>query len=83
VVLVMDNLNTHGIASLYEAFEPEEAFELAQRLEIHHTPKHGLSALRRDHPVVGGSWPCAGMGVVDTSTEVRTTSRDRGYVLAP
>jgi hypothetical protein len=56
VVLVMDNLNTHGIASLYEAFEPEVAFALAQRLEIHHTPKHGswlniaeieLSALTR------------------------------------
>jgi DDE superfamily endonuclease len=56
VVLVMDNLNTHGIASLYEAFEPGEAFALAQRLEIHHTPKHGswlniaeieLSALSR------------------------------------
>ncbi|WP_233574105.1 IS630 family transposase [Amycolatopsis panacis] len=41
VVLVMDNLGTHGIASLYEAFEPAEAFALAQRLEIHHTPKHG------------------------------------------
>ena len=41
VVLVMDNLNTHGIGSLYEAFEPSHAFELAQRLEIHHTPKHG------------------------------------------
>ena len=41
VVLVMDNLNTHNIASLYEAFEPAEAFALAQRLEIHHTPKHG------------------------------------------
>ena len=41
VVLVMDNLNTHGIASLYEAFEPELARRLAQRLEIHHTPKHG------------------------------------------
>ena len=41
VVLVMDNLNTHGIASLYEAFEPSEAFALAQRLEIHYTPKHG------------------------------------------
>jgi hypothetical protein len=56
VVLVMDNPSTHGIASLYEAFEPEEAFALAQRLEIHHTPKHGswlniaeteLSALTR------------------------------------
>jgi DDE superfamily endonuclease len=41
VVLVMDNLNTHGIGSLYEAFEPARAFTLAQRLEIHHTPKHG------------------------------------------
>ena len=41
VVLVCDNLNTHSIASLYEAFEPEEALRLAKRLEIHHTPKHG------------------------------------------
>ncbi|MFF0790581.1 transposase [Streptomyces spiralis] len=41
VVLVMDNLNTHGVASLYEAFTAGEAFALAQRLEIHHTPKHG------------------------------------------
>ena len=41
VILVCDNLNTHNIASLYEAFEPEEALRLAKRLEIHHTPKHG------------------------------------------
>ena len=41
VVLVMDNLNTHNVSSLYEAFPPEEAFRLAQRLEIHYTPKHG------------------------------------------
>lgn len=41
VVLVMDNLNTHGIGSLYEAFDPETARALAARLEIHHTPKHG------------------------------------------
>jgi hypothetical protein len=41
VRLVMDNLNTHGTASLYEAFEPEEARRLARRLEIHYTPKHG------------------------------------------
>ena len=56
VVLVMDNLNTHSIGSLYEAFDPAKAFTLAQRLEIHHTPKHGswlnvaeieLSALTR------------------------------------
>jgi hypothetical protein len=56
VVLVMDNLNTHTVGSLYEAFDPSTAFDLAQRLEIHHTPRHGswlniaeieLSALTR------------------------------------
>jgi DDE superfamily endonuclease len=56
VVLVMDNLNTHTLGSLYEAFEPAKARALALRLEIHHTPKHGswlniaeieLSALTR------------------------------------
>ena len=41
VILVCDNLNTHNIASLYEAFPPAEALRLAKRLEIHHTPKHG------------------------------------------
>ena len=40
-VLVMDNLNTHNIASLYATFEPRHARELAERLEIHYTPKHG------------------------------------------
>jgi hypothetical protein len=56
VVLVMDQLNTHSAASLYEAFPPAEAKRLADRLDIHHTPKHGswlnmaeieLSALAR------------------------------------
>lgn len=56
IVLVMDNLNTHSPASLYEAFPPAEAKRLAQKLEIHYTPKHGswlnmaeieLSALQR------------------------------------
>ncbi len=41
IVLVMDNLNTHGFACLYEAFEPAEARRLVERFEIHHTPKHG------------------------------------------
>jgi hypothetical protein len=39
--LVVDNLNTHGPASLYAAFEPAEAMRLRRRLEFHHTPKHG------------------------------------------
>lgn len=41
VRLVMDNLNTHTIGSLYEAFPPAQALALAKRLEIHYTPKHG------------------------------------------
>jgi hypothetical protein len=41
VVLVLDNLNTHKLASLYEAFPPAQARRLAEKLEIHHTPKHG------------------------------------------
>ena len=40
IVLVMDNLNTHSIASLYATFPPQRARDLAERLEIH-TPKHG------------------------------------------
>ena len=41
IVLVMDNLNTHGLSSLYEAFEPAEARRIAERLEIYYTPRHG------------------------------------------
>jgi hypothetical protein len=41
IVLVMDNLNTHKLASLYEAFPPGQARRIAERFEVHHTPKHG------------------------------------------
>ena len=41
VVLVMDNLNTHTTGSLYEAFAPAEARRIAEKLEVHYTPKHG------------------------------------------
>ena len=41
IKLVMDNLNTHGSASLYEAFQPAEARRIMKKLEIIHTPKHG------------------------------------------
>jgi hypothetical protein len=41
IVLVMDNLNTHKLASLYEAFPPDQARRIAGRYEVHHTPKHG------------------------------------------
>lgn len=66
IVLVMDQLNTHGPWSLYEAFAPEEAKRLAEKLEIHYTPKHGswlnmaeieLSAFDRDLPERVGNEP--------------------------
>ena len=39
--VVLDNLNTHKPASLYETFEPKEARRIRKRLEFHYTPKHG------------------------------------------
>lgn len=80
VVLVMDNLNTHGIGSLYATFDPETARRLAQRLEIHFTPKHGswlniaeceLSAMTRQ---------CLGRRIGDLEIlqrEVGTWEQDR------
>ena len=52
IVLVMDNLNTHRPASLYQAFEPVEARHIAERVEIHYTPKPLATRLDR----VAGSW---------------------------
>ena len=61
--VVLDNLNTHGPASLYEAFAPGEARRLTERLEFHHTPKHASwlnvaeleFSVLRDNAWVGGS----------------------------
>jgi DDE superfamily endonuclease len=41
ITVVLDNLNTHGPASFYEAFAPGEARRLAERFDFHYTPKHG------------------------------------------
>ncbi len=80
VVLVMDNLNTHNAASLYTAFPPEEARRLADRLEIHYTPKHGswlniaeieLSVLKRQ--CLAGRIPC----IQQMRSEVKAWNVDR------
>jgi hypothetical protein len=74
IVLVMDNLNVHTPAALYEVFPPDEAKRLADRLEIHHTPKHGswldiaeieLSALARQ---------CLDRRIPDKDTLIREVS---------
>lgn len=55
VVLVMDNLNTHSPASLYDAFSPQEARRITEKLEIHYTPRHGswLNVAEIELSVVG------------------------------
>lgn len=80
VILVMDNLNTHNLASLYTAFPPEKAKALADRLEIHYTPKHGswlniaeieLSVLKRQ--CLAGRIDC----IEKMRTEVAAWNADR------
>jgi len=80
VRLVMDNLNTHSIVSLYETFEPEEARRLAERLDIHYTPKHGswLNMAEIEFSALKGQ--CLDRRIdnmEDMKTEVATWERDR------
>ncbi len=71
VTLVMDNLNTHAPASLYEAFEPPEARRLIERLEMVYTPKHGswLNIAEIELNVLGRQ--CLGRRVPDKPTLTR------------
>ena len=80
VRLVMDNLNTHNIASLYETFEPQEARRLRERLDIHHTPKHGswLNMAEIELSVLKGQ--CLNRRIADMKTmqaEVAAWEHDR------
>ena len=86
VRLVCDNLNTHKIASLYEAFEPEEARRLARRLDIHYTPKHGSWLDIAEVELSALSHQCLDRRIPDASTlrsevaawEQDLNSRQRG-----
>ena len=71
VRLVLDNLNTHCLASLYEVFEPQEARRLAERLDIHHTPKHGswLNMAEIEFSALGGQ--CLNRRIPDLATMQR------------
>jgi hypothetical protein len=68
IVLVLDNLNIHSPASLYVAFEPKEAKRLADRLEIHYTPKHGswLNMAEIELAILSGQ--CLDRRIPDTGT---------------
>ena len=79
---VMDNLNTHGGASLYEAFAPEEARRLLDRLEFHTTPKHGswLNVAEIELSIL--SRQCMDRRIPDASTligEIEQWQSDRNH----
>ena len=71
VVLVLDNLNTHKPAALYQAFEPAVAWRLLERLEIHHTPKHGSWLNMAEIELSVLSQQCLNRRIPDTTTLVR------------
>ena len=68
VCLVMDNLNTHTISSLYETFPPQKARALAKRLEIHYTPKHGSWLNIAEIELSALSTQCLGRRIPDIQT---------------
>jgi hypothetical protein len=74
VVLVMDNLNTHTLGSLYEAFPPGEARRIADRLEIHYTPKHGSWLNMAEIELAALANQCLGDRMEDKATLARAAA---------
>jgi hypothetical protein len=78
--VVLDNLNTHDPASLYEAFEPAEAKRIVDRLEFHHTPKHGSWLNMAEIELAVLSTQCLDRRIPDMATladEVAAWEQDR------
>jgi hypothetical protein len=75
VTLVMDNLNTHALASLYEAFDPAEARRLIERLEVVYTPKHGSWLNMAEIELSVLSRQCMGDRVPDQATLAAAVDR--------
>lgn len=74
IVLVMDNLNTHKPASLYQAFDPKEARRILDRLEMHFTPKHGSWLNMAEIELSVLSRQCLDRRIPDQETLVREVS---------
>lgn len=74
IVLVMDNLNTHKPASLYEAFPPAEARRMIEKLEIHYTPKHGSWLDMAETELSILTKQCLDRRIPDAPTLVRETA---------
>jgi transposase len=71
--VVLDNLNTHRIAALYEAFEPAEARRLARKLVLHYTPKHGSWLNMAELEISVFSRLCWDRRIADADTLARET----------
>ena len=85
LVLVLDNLTIHSPAALYEAFPPAEAKRLAERLEIHHTPKHGSRLTVAELELSALGRQCLDRRIPDATTlqdEVATRQRQRNAAAA-
>ncbi len=86
VVLVLDNLNTHQPAALYEAFAPAVARRLVERLEIHHTPTQGSWLNRAEIELSVLSRQCLDRRVADADTlapEVAAWEQARNAIARP
>lgn len=80
VVLILDNLNTHALGSLYEAFDADEARRLAKRLEIHYTPKHASWLNLAENEIGVLSKQCLDRRIEDAEElrgEIEAWERDR------
>jgi hypothetical protein len=80
IVLVQDNLNTHTPASLYEAFSPQEALRLKERIEWHYTPKHGSWLNMAEIEIGAAQRQCMNRRIADQQTlehELLTWARRR------
>ncbi len=74
IVVVLDNLNTHGSGSFYEAFAPEEAKRLAARFDFHYTPKHGSWLNMAEIELSALSRMCLDQRIPDKSALTRAVS---------
>lgn len=84
--VVLDNLNTHKAASLYEAFPPEEARAIARKLEFHYTPKHGSWLNIAEIELAVLSNMCLSQRIADEATlrhEVDANVRERNAKAVP
>lgn len=71
IIAVMDNLNTHNFSSLYEAFSPEEAKRIMDKIEIHYTPKHGSWLNMAELELSHLSRQCLDRRIADKSTLIK------------